>query len=178
MLTRYQTNTSAEVLDTITNIQPKESAGGSGVTRESIVHNMACDMLGKLPPNYVPHEVRLSGKLDFSHHFLQQLKSKFCNFCGFKVKAKLLKMGPLNPMNIFLRQEVDRMQRIISVVRTSLTDLNLAIDGTIIMSEVRSLIHPLLILKHQRFTVFLKILARELHVCNSILTFLSTINIH
>ncbi|XP_032386309.1 dynein heavy chain 8, axonemal [Etheostoma spectabile] len=103
----YQTNTSAEVLDTITNIQPKESAGGSGVTRESIVQNMAQDMLGKLPPNYVPHEV----------------------------KARLLKMGALNPMNIFLRQEVDRMQRIISVVRTSLTDLNLAIDGTIIMSE-------------------------------------------
>ncbi|GLD50869.1 dynein heavy chain 8, axonemal [Lates japonicus] len=103
----YQTNTSAEVLDTITNIQPKESGGGSGATRESIVYSMAEDMLDKLPPNYVPHEV----------------------------KARLLKMGALNPMNIFLRQEVDRMQRIISVVRTSLTDLKLAIDGTIIMSE-------------------------------------------
>ncbi|KAM7400305.1 hypothetical protein PAMA_004821 [Pampus argenteus] len=103
----YQTNTSAEVLDTITNIQPKESGVGSGVTRESIVYNMAEDMLKKLPPSYVPHEV----------------------------KARLLKMGALNPMNIFLRQEVDRMQRIIGVVRTSLTDLKLAIDGTIIMSE-------------------------------------------
>ncbi|TKS79492.1 Dynein heavy chain 8, axonemal [Collichthys lucidus] len=103
----YQTNTSAEVLDTITNIQPKESGGGSGATRESIVYNMAEDMLEKLPPNYMPHEV----------------------------KAMLVKMGILNPMNIFLRQEVDRMQRIISVVRTSLTDLKLAIDGTIIMSE-------------------------------------------
>lgn len=59
MLTRYQTNTSAEVLDTITNIQPKESGGGSGATRESIVYNMAEDMLEKLPPNYVPHEVCL-----------------------------------------------------------------------------------------------------------------------
>uniref|UniRef100_A0A3Q3F240 Dynein, axonemal, heavy chain 5 like n=1 Tax=Kryptolebias marmoratus TaxID=37003 RepID=A0A3Q3F240_KRYMA len=103
----YQTNTSAEVLNTITNIQPKESGGGSGVTRESIVYNMAEDMLDKLPPDYVPHEV----------------------------KARLLKMGPLNPMNIFLRQEVDRMQRIISVVRISLTDLKLAIEGTIIMSD-------------------------------------------
>ncbi|XP_051284477.1 dynein axonemal heavy chain 8-like [Dicentrarchus labrax] len=103
----YQTNTSAEVLDTITNIQPKESGGGSGETRESIVYKMAGDMLEKLPRNYVPHEVR----------------------------ARLLKMGALNPMNIFLRQEVDRMQRIIGVVRTSLTDLKLAIDGTIIMSE-------------------------------------------
>lgn len=56
---RYQTNTSAEVLDTITNIQPKESGGGSGETRESIVYNMSEDMLKKLPPNYVPHEVGL-----------------------------------------------------------------------------------------------------------------------
>ncbi|XP_067331791.1 dynein axonemal heavy chain 8-like [Channa argus] len=103
----YQTNTSAEVLDTITNIQPKESGGGSGETRESIVYNFAKDMLEKLPPNYVPHEVR----------------------------SRLMKMGALNPMNIFLRQEVDRMQRILNVVRTSLTDLKLAIDGTIIMSE-------------------------------------------
>lgn len=60
-------------------------------------------------------------------------------FLCVQVKDRLRTMGAMSPMNIFLRQEVDRMQRIISVVSASLTDLKLAIDGTIIMSEVRSL---------------------------------------
>ena len=38
-------------------------------------------------------------------------------------------------MNIFLRQEIDRIQRVITVVKTTLKDLQLAIDGTIIMSD-------------------------------------------
>ncbi|XP_030832172.1 dynein heavy chain 8, axonemal [Strongylocentrotus purpuratus] len=103
----YQSNTAKEVLDTILNIQPKDTGGGSGETRESIVYKLAQDMLEKLPPGYIPHEV----------------------------KARLVKMGALTSMNIFLRQELDRMQRVISLVRTTLTDLRLAIEGTIIMSE-------------------------------------------
>ncbi|XP_010219892.1 PREDICTED: dynein heavy chain 8, axonemal [Tinamus guttatus] len=103
----YQSNTAADVLDTITNIQPKESGGGVGETREAIVYRLAEDMLDKLPPDYVPHEV----------------------------KARLIKMGHLNSMNIFLRQEIDRMQKVITVLRNSLNDLKLAIEGTIIMSE-------------------------------------------
>lgn len=45
-------------------------------------------------------------------------------------------MGALQPLIIFLKQEIDRMQRVITIVRTTLTDLQLAIEGTIIMSEV------------------------------------------
>lgn len=52
------------MLDTITNIQPKESGGGSGATRESIVYSMAEDMLDKLPPDYIPHEVGLASNAE------------------------------------------------------------------------------------------------------------------
>uniref|UniRef100_A0A8C3JBK3 Dynein axonemal heavy chain 8 n=1 Tax=Calidris pygmaea TaxID=425635 RepID=A0A8C3JBK3_9CHAR len=103
----YQSNTAADVLDTITNIQPKESGAGAGETREAIVYRLAEDMLEKLPPDYIPHEV----------------------------KARFIKMGHLNSMNIFLRQEIDRMQKVITIVRNSLNDLKLAIEGTIVMSE-------------------------------------------
>ena len=54
----YQSNTAKDVLDTIMSIQPKDSGGGSGETRESVVTRQADDMLEKLPNDYVPHEVR------------------------------------------------------------------------------------------------------------------------
>ncbi|XP_013776527.1 dynein heavy chain 5, axonemal-like [Limulus polyphemus] len=103
----YQINTVKEVLNTILSVQPKDTSSQGGETREAVVYRMANDMLNKLPPDYVPYEV----------------------------KKRLKKLGPLAPMNIFLRQEVDRMQRVISTVRSTLLDLKLAIEGTIIMSE-------------------------------------------
>ena len=45
-------------------------------------------------------------------------------------------MGILQPLNIFLRQEIDRMQKVITILRNTLHDLKLAIEGTIIMNEV------------------------------------------
>ncbi|KAL2308160.1 hypothetical protein Nmel_001164 [Mimus melanotis] len=103
----YQTNLANETFSTIVSIQPKDSSARGGETREAVVQHLVDEMLEKLPPDYNPHEV----------------------------KAQLQKMGAFQPMNIFLRQEIDRMQLVISRVRTTLTDLKLAIDGTIIMSE-------------------------------------------
>lgn len=51
---------------------------------------------------------------------------------------RLKAMNHLAPMNIFLRQEIDRMQKVIRNVRNTLKDLLLAIEGTIIMSEVKT----------------------------------------
>lgn len=55
----YQTNTSNNMLATIVNIQPKDSGGGGGETREMVVYRLAEDMLEKLPDDYVPYEVWL-----------------------------------------------------------------------------------------------------------------------
>lgn len=56
---RYQSSTTSELLDTIMNIQPKESAGDEGgESRESVVARQATEMLSKLPKDYDPFEVK------------------------------------------------------------------------------------------------------------------------
>ncbi|CAF0837526.1 unnamed protein product [Adineta steineri] len=54
------------------------------------------------------------------------------DYIAHEVKERLSK---LEPMNIFLRQEIDRFQRVLNAVRRTLIDLKLAIDGTIVMNE-------------------------------------------
>ncbi|KAJ8938536.1 hypothetical protein NQ318_016906 [Aromia moschata] len=103
----YQTNTTVAMFDQMLAIQPKESGGGGGESRESVVTRQAKDMLSKLPKDYDP----------------------------FEVKQRMIAMNHLNPLNIFLRQEIDRMQKVIFLVRSTLRDLLLAIEGTIIMNE-------------------------------------------
>ena len=131
VLFSYQGNLASSTLDTILSIQPKDSSSGGGETRESIVRRQAGEMLEKLPADYIPHEVVIS-----------PLSSPATSDClppslpPLQVKTRLAKMGAIAPINIFLRQEIDRMQRVISNVRSTLQDLQLAIDGTIIMSEV------------------------------------------
>ena len=65
-----------DMLETIVNIQPKDSGGSGGETRESVVYKQADDMLSKLPSDYVPHEVQ--NKMTLSdvakRHFVLILK--------------------------------------------------------------------------------------------------------
>jgi len=46
------------MLETIVSIQPKDSSGTGGETREAVVYRLAGEMLVKLPNDYIPHEVQ------------------------------------------------------------------------------------------------------------------------
>eukprot|EP00762_Andalucia_godoyi_P004467 ANDGO_08124.mRNA.1 Dynein gamma chain len=102
----FNANKSKDVLGTILDVQPKDSGGSGGETREEAVLRIASDLLSKLPPDY----------------------SKI------QVKTQMKKIGGTTPLNVFLGQEIDRMQIVISAIRRTLLDLKLAIAGTIIMS--------------------------------------------
>ena len=104
----FRTAQTTEVLSTILDISPKDSGGGGGESREDIVLRTVDELEGKLPPDYK----------------------------GEEVKVQLKALGGLTkPLNICLKQEVDRLQAVISRVRRTLSDLKLAIAGTIVMSQ-------------------------------------------
>ena len=104
----YRSNLTKQVLNTILDIQPKDGGGGGGLSPTAIVLNMTNDLQSKLPPDYKRDDV----------------------LSGIKV------LGGMNkPLNICLKQEIDRLQKVLSVVRTMLANLKLAIAGTIIMSS-------------------------------------------
>jgi len=102
----YRTRQTSQVLTTVLDVQPKAGGGGGGETREEIVLRMVRAFQEKLPPNYKTEDVR----------------------------DAISRLGGAKPLNICLQQEVGRLQKVISVVRSSLADLVLAIAGTIVMS--------------------------------------------
>ena len=102
----YRTAQTTNVLGTILDISPKDSGGGGGESREDIVLRVVDELEGKLPPDYKGEEVK----------------------AGIKV------LGALKPLNICLAQEIDRLQLVIALIRKTLSNLKLAIAGTIVMS--------------------------------------------
>ena len=114
----FRLKESNEAINTIMETRPKDSGGGGGKTREEEVLDRAKDYLSKLPPDYIDVEVRdLIRRLPGPRN-LPADQNK-----GFAV-----------PLNIFLYQEIQRMQRVISLVRKTLVDTIDAIDGIVIMT--------------------------------------------
>jgi dynein heavy chain len=50
-------------------------------------------------------------------------------------------MGSKNSFNIFLKHELNQMQKLLNIVRTSLSNLKLAIEGVVSLNEVHKLLN-------------------------------------
>ncbi|PFH32513.1 putative dynein gamma chain, flagellar outer arm [Besnoitia besnoiti] len=111
----FRLQESSYMLRTIQETQPKDSGSGGGKSREEAVKEKCQEILSKMPPDFVEEKYR------------EQI-SKLSSPPG------LLTKGLQVPLNIFLFQEVQRMQRIIALSRTNLTAVIDAIDGLIIMT--------------------------------------------
>ncbi|RHY37518.1 hypothetical protein DYB25_000117 [Aphanomyces astaci] len=96
------------LLGTLGETQPKGGGGSSGVSREDVVCDKAKELSDRLPEDYIEDDY----------------------------KAKIQRLGGLTiPLNIFLYQEIQRLQRVISKVRTMLSQLQMAIRGEVVMTE-------------------------------------------
>jgi len=103
------------MISTLIDTQPTDGNTAGSKTPEQIVKEMIeNEFLKMLPDDFKMNEVE--DKLKSMKH------------------RRLPETGKAVPLNMFLFQEIQRFQRILSIVRTWMNNMCLAIDGTIIMS--------------------------------------------
>jgi len=111
----YRLKEASEMLTTITEMLPKESGSADGKSVDEIVKEQASELLEKMPPDFVEEIFRAQ---------IMKLRGP----------PRLEERGFGAPLNIFLFQELQRLQIIISIVRSNLDNLVQAIDGTVVMT--------------------------------------------
>jgi dynein heavy chain len=104
-----------ELIHTIMETRPKDSSGDGGKTREEIIQNRAKELLTQVNFDYPEAETK-------------DLIKKLSGPRGYPFK------GYQVPMNIFLSQEIQRMQRVIDLVKKTLNEIDKAVEGQIIMT--------------------------------------------
>ena len=114
----YRLKESGEMINVLVDTMPKESSGGSGKSREEEVkEKLQNELIKILPADFIEVEVD------------EKLKS-------LKGPKSLSDTGKNIPLNVFLFQEIQRLQNVLGIVRTTMTDMVLAIDGNIIMTPL------------------------------------------
>jgi len=103
------------MLTALMETQPKDSGSGGGKSADEIVREKAQELFEKTPKDFVEEVFRAQ---------VQKLIGP--RGTGDK--------GMAAPLNIFLFQELQRLQRIILIVRTNMKALVMAIDGTVVMT--------------------------------------------
>jgi len=111
----YRMKEASEMITTIIETQPKDSGGSGGKSTDEIVKDLCLDLLTKMPPDFVEEVFRAQ---------IQKLKGP----------PATPDKGFAAPLNIFLFQELQRLQNIIAIVRTNLKSVAAAIDGTVVMT--------------------------------------------
>jgi dynein heavy chain len=119
------TNETNYLLNTILDIQPKQSgAGGKNKTREEVVFDKADELLAMMPKGFNADDVRA--------RIRKRPKAELSYVLGEANPGQV--DGFTIPLNVFLFQEITRLQAVIDKVRKSLQNLKQAINGEIIMT--------------------------------------------
>lgn len=105
----YRINESKAMIDTLIDTAPKSAGGGSGKTKEEEVKDLCASLSKQLPDDFIEVEYKES---------LSRLSI-----------PKGLSANKNVPLSVFLRQEIEQFQRVLDVVRVTMKDLVLAIDG-------------------------------------------------
>ena len=112
----FQIQETAAIVNTILDVQPRLSSGGSGKSNDEIVYELADSILGKL---------------------LDKLDIEQANPLMFEPDDK----GRLNSLTTVLTQEVDRFNKLLKVIKNSLYTLQKAIKGFVVMSEQLEMVY-------------------------------------
>jgi dynein heavy chain len=120
----YGTSETKRILDTISETQPKSVSSGGGKTKEEIVYDKADELLQLTPSGYSDPIVR--------EQIRKRSRSENEFVLGHKVDGAV--DGFSIPLNVFLYQEVTRLNAAISRVRNTFVQLKQAIKGEIIMT--------------------------------------------
>jgi len=141
----YGNNETLYLLETITDTRPKESGGGGGgETTEDKVRNWCLEQKDKVPKRFNFIEVRRKitegpglrapGKKDEKWWIYNKFVNEQNKSIGPDPGPNY--QGDVVPLNVFLRQECERLDNIIAIVYKTLDDLILAIKGEIIMTPL------------------------------------------
>jgi dynein heavy chain len=106
---QYEINTVKLFMDTILVIQPRVSGGKAVKSTEEIVQDMAKELLERMP---------------------KTLNKNIAHPETFATNEE----GQMLSLGVFVNQEIDRFNKLLSVMKHSLSQLDKAIEGTVVMS--------------------------------------------
>jgi len=95
--------------DTILMMQPRVASGGAGRTPDELAQDLCREIAGKLPP------------------ILDVDKAHPTTFA-------VAENGQPLSLGVFVGQEIDRFNKLLSVMKSTLEQLDKAIQGTVVMS--------------------------------------------